>query len=110
MIERRGQHLFGRHVIRRPNDLPSRRDLGTLAAFPQFRQSEVQNLRVHGPRAAGYDEDVLGLEIPMNDARFMGFSQRRANLDEQTSRLIEGERTIALDDGREIVTLEVLHD
>ena len=73
VIDRESFHLLGRHVADRPHDRPGlrvsrvRRGARLLArgnGLDSLRQAEVEDLDV----AVSRDEEVLGLQVPVDDA------------------------------------------
>jgi len=90
-------HLFGRHVAHRPHNDAGlgaggvRRQVGArfgpLSGVRQLGETEVENLHPAVPR----HEDVLGLEIPVDDALLVRGGQTLRELDRVVDRLARGE-------------------
>ena len=77
VIDREPFHLLGRHVAHRPHDHPglrvarARRGARLLAlrdGLDPLRQPEVEDLEM----AVSRNEEVLGLQVPVDDALLMG--------------------------------------
>ena len=68
--------LLGGKVVRRAEHDPRARARRGIARRENLGDAEVKQLHVHrGVGSLPMQEDVLGLEIPMDNARFMGRSQ-----------------------------------
>ena len=85
VIDRKPLHLLGRHVAHRPHDHPglrvarARRRARLLArrdGLDPLRQAEVEDLEV----AVSRNEEVLGLQIPVDDALLMGSGESLRDL------------------------------
>ena len=103
------QHALGRHVGRRPSDHAG---LGHGHALGQRgcpRDAEVQHLHVAVAVGPGRQEDVLGLEIPVDDALLVSLSQRRTDLPDDVERVRHGHRPARLEPRPEVLALQVLH-
>ena len=85
VIDRESLHLFGRHVARGPHDRAGLRVararwrarlLAGSDGLDSLRQAEVEDLQVAVPG----DEEVLGLQVPMDDALLVGSREALGNL------------------------------
>ena len=76
--------LLRRHVARRPEDHASLCQLlaAKLGVF-EFGDAEVEHLHKVCLAAGAVEEDVVGLEIPVNQAFAVRLSERRADLTHQ---------------------------
>ena len=102
--------LLRRHVGRRAHDDAGLRLPGGLAAFAEeLGDAAVEDLHaVRVVRVVG-EEDVLGLEIPVDDAALVRRVERQGELPRHAPRLLEAHRS-CLEALRERVALEELHD
>ncbi len=69
-----------------------------------------RTLTKSGAAVADREEDVLGLEVAVDDARGVGGGERAADLRGDAQRARHVERALALDHHAELNALEVLHD
>ena len=121
-----GQHFIEHHAQRIQIALRVRvlaaGLLGRDIVYGAERRLRVRNRarrRVHQPRDAEIrhlhdalliDEDVLGLNIPVNNVVFMGMVERRQNLQRVAHRLRRREPPFPADDVLERGAVNVLHD
>ena len=98
MIDREAFHLLGRHVADRPHDRPglrvarARRGARLLAGgngLDPLGQAEVEDLDV----AVSADEEVLGLQVPVDDALLVGRGKALCDLQRVVHGLLLGDRT-----------------
>ena len=114
-VEPLGAQLLARHVLRRSHDdalggdhgqVGGRRgarrvdELGVGAA----RDAEIEDLG----RAVGRDEDVLGLDVAMHQARAVGGAEATRDVEEPGDLLGQGRRGVA-DEGAQRGALDELH-
>ena len=91
--------LLGAHVLRRPHE---RAELGVHRFRRQprahrFRDAEVDHLDDWPGRRDSADQDVGGLQIPVNHALLMGVLDRLADLQEQLEPCRRSERALVRD-------------
>jgi hypothetical protein len=90
------RHVVGRaHHLRRPH-----------VRVDDLREPEVRDLHV----PPGVDHDVLGLDVPMDDVLLVRRGEGVGGLLDDRHRLLDGERAPHLDQVREGLALEELHD
>jgi hypothetical protein len=99
--------LLGAHVGRRPEDFPVHRDLRAARA-PREADPEIDDLR-DDLAGDGGEEDVLGLHVPVDDARLVGDLEAVAGPDEDSKRLSRGEGLARVQPLRERVASQELH-
>src|SRR5690606_19235601 len=106
--------LLGRHVVRRAHGRASRRQLGellaVLAAGVELGDAEVEDLDELGHTLWLNDEDVGRLEVPVDDALFVGLGEGGGGLTDEECGGLWIERRVARDATVEALPLEVLHD
>src|SRR5205823_3742996 len=101
-IEFLAERLLGRHVV---HGAHKGAGLGHTIAFERARQSEV-----HDQNAAGLiAHDVLRLQITMNDPYAVRGFERTADLLHDLDRFLGGELSLLMDEGAEVLALDVLH-
>ncbi len=97
VVDRESLHLLGRHVARGPHDRPglrvalvrgSARLLARSDGLDPLRQAEVEDLDVAVPA----DEEVLGLQVPMDDALLVRRGETPGNLERVVHGLLLGDR------------------
>ena len=103
--------LLRRHVERRAEDCAlagqAIRRLGQRGR--ELRDPEVEDLHQRAVFAAGDQEDVLGLEIPMHDARGVGDLETVADLAGDPHDLVRLELAALLQQGDQRATMQELH-
>jgi hypothetical protein len=120
----RGVRLFGRHVFGSPHHDARDREIPRLRVHladlgdPKIDELEERRrtssrlswrvLRVR-PRRKGH-EHILGLEVAMNDAEHVSGLERSQDLARVVAREGDAEPSLALEHGRERLSLEELHD
>ena len=119
-IERVATDLLRRHVVRGPDDLARARELHALRHRAEARERlgepEIEHaqmpfwLAFERARRALRDEQILGLEVPVNDPVLVRLDERLARLDEPADDVVDGERAALGEDGAKVASLEVLHD
>ncbi len=62
-----------------------------------------------GSPAVGVDQDVVGLDVAMDDAALMGVSERIRDVAHDSSRLVDRERAVLVQQLRDIVARDVRH-
>ena len=101
--------LLWRHPARRPDGLG--RIALALLLLHQLGHAEVEDLDREGfalPPRAGH-EDVLRLQVPVDEAVFVRFSQRVTELPENLQRLRGRQELLALDALGQLLAVEQLH-
>jgi hypothetical protein len=103
-------HLLGRHVPGRAHDGGGPRDHLVPVGDRDLRDAEVEHLHRGPARRARRQEQVRGLEVPVDHAQRVRLGHRLARLEHEAHALGHGQRAAALEGLREILPLEVLHD
>jgi hypothetical protein len=99
------RRLFRAHVSRR-SDGDSGGGQPRFAVTDSARDAEVSN---HWPAAVGVDQDVVGLDVAVDDSALMGVSERIRDVTEDSPRLVNRERTVVVQQLRDIVARDVRH-
>src|SRR5687767_11028543 len=73
--------LLRRHVARRAEAILWPRNAERLGRAQLFGEAEVEHLHAVAGRTPGPQKQVLWLDIPVNDAQGVRFSERLANLE-----------------------------
>jgi hypothetical protein len=104
--------LLGRHVARGAQERAGLRDPVAAALRRQLGDPEVEDLGAQsaGDLGVGDQEDIVGLEIAVQDAGGVGGSHCAGDLADHAQRVGHGQRTVALEPGRQVGALEQLHD
>ena len=98
MVDRESLHLLGRHVASRPHDRSGlrvargcwRAQLVTRSrGLDSLRQAKVEDLQV----AVSRDKEILGLQVPMDDALPVRCGETLGNLERVVYSLLLGDRT-----------------
>jgi hypothetical protein len=103
----RAEHLFGRHVARRPQDLARLRARRPLARNDGLGDAEVEKLDAKG--RASQHEDVGRLEIAVDDSAPVREIERRRHLREVLADFLDRKPPFLLHRAREIGPLQALH-
>ncbi len=85
-------HLFGAHVVRRPDHRACGRHAKRLGGALRLGDPEVQDLHEQVV-VGGEHEDVVGLDVPMDDADGMRAAERLARLGEDLRRVLKTHTT-----------------
>ena len=111
-VFRASTRLLGRHVERRAHDFPGRRDAhqaGVVFGAQHFGDPEVHDLRHGAAVVATMEKYILGLQVPMHDARRMGLVETTCNLQQDLDRLFRRERPASGEQVVEVFAVEQLH-
>ncbi len=71
-------HLLGRHIRGRPEDLPDDRACAHAREARELRDAEINELGEDGAGRRPREHHVLRLDIPMNDVRLVGRDEARS--------------------------------
>ncbi len=102
------RELLGAHVLGCADHEAGLRDLLAFVV-ERFRDAEVHDLRFVLSAAPATNHDVVGLQIAMHDSQFVRGAQRLRYLRSDLRRARGIERTLALDDLRQRLAIDVLH-
>jgi hypothetical protein len=101
--------LLWRHVLGRAEDGTRARHRLAGRRLGALRDTEVEDLRLQETVTTLDDEEVGGLEIPMDDAERVSFGDRLARLDHELDGLLDKQRAPGAQPVGEITPVEMLH-
>ena len=103
------EYLLGRHVLRRAHDHAGSRHAAGDARLAHARRQQSRDAEVHHLHVAVIaHHDVLGLDVPMNDARVVRGAERARNLDRDLRKRVQ--RALPLEqEGAQRSPLHQLH-
>jgi hypothetical protein len=106
--------LLGRHIIRRPHQGSVLRGseirLHVRIGLQEFGDPKIEYLRDRRVVFASVKKNVLGLEVPMNDAEVVRLVQRASNLGQDSENHVRMQWTASSHERLEIHAFEKLHD
>src|SRR6266850_1306729 len=103
-VDRLALHLLRRHIGRRADHAPGRRQ--PVLVVDELGDAEVEDLRLP---AIG-DEDVVGLQVAMDDRVVMRDADRREELLDQVDRHVDAEASVYVEPRPHRAALDPLHD
>ena len=103
VIDSLALRLLGRHVLERAHDGTQRRR--RAGCTHRARDAEIHDQRA----AVGRDHDVLGLEIAVHDADFVGGAEARRDLLRDRERARHRQLALALQHVREVLPFDERH-
>ena len=103
--------LLGRHVRDGADDERGfARHVQRLRPLEDTREAEVHDLHMVSHARLFDDEDVLGLEVPMHDARLVGGLEAREEAVGDAQRAVEGDAGRAMQGDVQRLAAQELHD
>ena len=109
-VDLHGLDLLGRHVLRGSEDGACLGEVGALAGCRLLGEAEVDETGDLLAVLAGHQHDVVGLEIPVDEAPLVGGAEAAGDLGDDGQRRLRGEAAGALREASsERLALEELH-